>query len=85
MLSSHIARSAQDKDLQYRKFSAAVDKTLLSFEAVAEWADFITFLAKLLKVMRLHGTHTLLKHRCRPSRRIRTSSRYLTSSRSPSV
>jgi hypothetical protein len=37
-------------DPKYRKFAQAVDKTLQSFDQVNEWADFITFLAKLLKV-----------------------------------
>lgn len=37
-------------DSKYRKYSQAVDKTLQSFDQVNEWADFITFLAKLLKV-----------------------------------
>lgn len=36
-------------DAKYRKFAQAVDKTLQSFDQVNEWADFITFLAKLLK------------------------------------
>lgn len=37
-------------DPKYRKYQAAVERSLALFESVAEWADFITFLAKLLKV-----------------------------------
>lgn len=46
--------SAQEKVLQndprWRKYSISIEKTLQSFDNVNEWADFITFLAKLLKV-----------------------------------
>lgn len=45
---------AQERVLQndprWRKYSISVEKTLQSFDNVNEWADFITFLAKLLKV-----------------------------------
>ena len=34
----------------WAKFTQLVDRTLQSFESVSEWADFITFLGKLLKV-----------------------------------
>jgi hypothetical protein len=34
----------------WAKFTHLVDRTLQSFENVSEWADFITFLGKLLKV-----------------------------------
>jgi hypothetical protein len=36
--------------MQWKKYSQLVEKTLQSFDNVNEWADFITFLAKLLKV-----------------------------------
>lgn len=35
---------------EWAKFTQLVDRTLQSFESVSEWADFITFLGKLLKV-----------------------------------
>lgn len=42
------------KDKAYRKYAAAVDKTLSLFEtALEEWADYISFLNKLLKVRAL--------------------------------
>lgn len=37
-------------DPKYRRYASLVDKTLASFEGIQEWADFITFVAKLLKV-----------------------------------
>lgn len=42
--------TALGNDAKYKKYKNHVEKTLGSFESVAEWADFITFLAKLLKV-----------------------------------
>ncbi|BGP38275.1 hypothetical protein JCM10449v2_002204 [Rhodotorula kratochvilovae] len=47
-------------DLKYRKYALAVDKTLQAFDNVNEWADFITFLAKLLKARPLSSSSTLL-------------------------
>jgi hypothetical protein len=37
-------------DPKYRKFAVQVDKCLQSFDGVNEWADFISFLSRLLKV-----------------------------------
>lgn len=37
-------------DAKYKKFAGMVDKSLSSFENVNEWADFISFLSRLLKV-----------------------------------
>lgn len=51
---SFAALAAQEKALQadpkWRKYGQLVERTLHSFDQVNEWADFITFLAKLLKV-----------------------------------
>lgn len=39
------------KDKAYRRYAAGVDKALLLFEtALEEWADYISFLNRLLKV-----------------------------------
>lgn len=39
------------KDKTYRRYAAGVDKVLSLFEtALEEWADYISFLNKLLKV-----------------------------------
>lgn len=37
-------------DSKYRKYTQQVDKCLNTLESVQEWADFIAFLTKLLKV-----------------------------------
>jgi hypothetical protein len=46
--------SAEDppiKDKHYRKYAAGVERALSLFEtALQEWADYISFLSKLLKV-----------------------------------
>lgn len=38
------------QDPKYKKYVAQVDKCLVTFDNVHEWADFIAFLTKLLKV-----------------------------------
>lgn len=39
------------KDKAYRRYAGGVDKALLLFEtALEEWADYISFLNRLLKV-----------------------------------
>jgi hypothetical protein len=43
------ATSLLASDAKYKKLAAAVDKSLASFESVNEWADFISFLSRLLK------------------------------------
>lgn len=42
--------TALQSDPKWRKYSQLVEKTLQSFEQILDWADFLTFLAKLLKV-----------------------------------
>ena len=45
------AEEAPIKDKAYRRYAAGVEKTLALFEtALEEWADYISFLNKLLKV-----------------------------------
>lgn len=44
------ATSLLANDAKYKKFAGMVDKSLSSFENVNEWADFISFLSRLLKV-----------------------------------
>ncbi|PWN45010.1 hypothetical protein IE81DRAFT_309697 [Ceraceosorus guamensis] len=38
-------------DSKFKKYASSVEKALASFESVAEWADFIAFLARLLKTL----------------------------------
>ncbi|ORY25817.1 Dopey, N-terminal-domain-containing protein [Naematelia encephala] len=45
------AASLLASDAKYKKFAAQVDRCLQSFESVNEWADFISFLSRLLKTL----------------------------------
>ncbi|KAG9033005.1 hypothetical protein FRB95_000667 [Tulasnella sp. JGI-2019a] len=45
------AASALSADPKFRKYTQQVDKCLSTFESVHEWADFISFLTKLLKTL----------------------------------
>ncbi|WWC60178.1 uncharacterized protein I303_102743 [Kwoniella dejecticola CBS 10117] len=38
-------------DARYKKFAQSLDKSLQTFESVNEWADFISFLSRLLKTL----------------------------------
>ena len=69
-----IALAAQEKQLQsdpkWRKFSSSIEKTLQSFEQVNEWADFITFLAKLLKALQGYPQFQLIPHKLTVAKRL---------------
>ncbi|GAA5982369.1 hypothetical protein JCM11641_006959 [Rhodosporidiobolus odoratus] len=64
----------QEKALQtdgkYRKYAASVDKTLQSFDQVNEWADFITFLAKLLKCLQGYPQFPAIPHKLIVAKRL---------------
>ena len=45
-------------DSKYKQFTSAVDKTLKSFEYSSEWADLISCLGKLNKVISLQHLYT---------------------------
>ena len=63
-------------DSKYKKYTQQVDKCLATFDSAHEWADFIAFLTKLLKVrlwssrfLRHNSTLTWLStHSTDPSR-----------------
>ncbi|ORX36308.1 Dopey, N-terminal-domain-containing protein [Kockovaella imperatae] len=52
------AASLLASDPKYKKFAAQVDKCLQSFESVNEWADFISFLSRLLKTLQTWAAYT---------------------------
>jgi len=37
-------------DSRYKRYEAAIDKNLSTFETISEWADIIAFLSRLNKV-----------------------------------
>ncbi|KIR58136.1 hypothetical protein I314_06101 [Cryptococcus bacillisporus CA1873] len=45
------AASLLANDSKYKRFKQQVDKALQSFESINEWADFISFLSRLLKTL----------------------------------
>ncbi|OLL25389.1 Protein dopey [Neolecta irregularis DAH-3] len=46
-------RSDPNKDAKYKKFSLAINRSLSTFEVTQEWADYISFLSRLLKALHL--------------------------------
>ncbi|GAA5887198.1 hypothetical protein JCM6882_002446 [Rhodosporidiobolus microsporus] len=71
---SFVEAAQQEKALQsdpkYRKFASSVDKTLQSFDQVNEWADFITFLAKLLKTLQAYPQFAVIPHKLIVAKRL---------------
>ncbi|GAA6058598.1 hypothetical protein JCM10212_004009 [Sporobolomyces blumeae] len=71
---SFAAMAHQEKtflnDPKYRKYAQAVDKTLQSFDQVNEWADFITFLAKLLKCLQGYPQFPIIPHKLIVAKRL---------------
>lgn len=45
-----LAHTALYSDAKFKKYAAMVERTLATFDNVSEWADFISFLSRLLKV-----------------------------------
>ncbi|GAA5902657.1 hypothetical protein JCM8208_007031 [Rhodotorula glutinis] len=61
---------ALQNDPKYRKYALAVDKTLQAFDHVNEWADFITFLAKLLKCLQGSPQFPVIPHKLIVAKRL---------------
>ncbi|KAM0754971.1 hypothetical protein T439DRAFT_284317 [Meredithblackwellia eburnea MCA 4105] len=57
-------------DPKFKKYSSAVNSTLTSFEQVFEWADFITFLAKLLKCLQGYPQFQVIPHKLIVAKRL---------------
>ncbi|KDE03256.1 hypothetical protein MVLG_06250 [Microbotryum lychnidis-dioicae p1A1 Lamole] len=68
------ALAAQEKalasDPKYRKYAQSVERTLQSFDQVNEWADFITFLAKLLKCLQAYPQFVVIPHKLIVAKRL---------------
>ncbi|KAM0788392.1 hypothetical protein ACM66B_001530 [Microbotryomycetes sp. NB124-2] len=71
---SFAALAAQERALQsdpkWRKYSQLVDKTLQSFEHILDWADFLTFLAKLLKCLQGYPQFQVVPHKLTVAKRL---------------
>ncbi|KAG7202175.1 hypothetical protein KM043_015855 [Ampulex compressa] len=58
------------KDSKYRVYVSAVDKALKSFEYTSEWADLISALGKLNKVLLTHMKFPVIPRRIKISKRL---------------
>lgn len=63
-------RLALASDPKFRKYASLVERTLLSIDQVNEWADFITFLAKLLKTLQSHPQYPIIPHKLTVAKRL---------------
>lgn len=66
--------SGQEKalasDPKFRKYASLLERTLLSIDQVNEWADFITFLAKLLKTLQSYPQYSIIPHKLIVAKRL---------------
>ncbi|KAI7962497.1 hypothetical protein MJO28_000591 [Puccinia striiformis f. sp. tritici] len=66
--------SGQEKalasDSKFRKYASLLERTLLSIDQVNEWADFITFLAKLLKTLQSYPQYSIIPHKLIVAKRL---------------
>ncbi|PLW27497.1 hypothetical protein PCASD_17664 [Puccinia coronata f. sp. avenae] len=66
--------SGQEKalasDPKFRKYANLLERTLLSIDQVNEWADFITFLAKLLKTLQSYPQFSIIPHKLIVAKRL---------------
>ncbi|ENN78336.1 hypothetical protein YQE_05139, partial [Dendroctonus ponderosae] len=58
------------KDSKYRMYVAAVDKALKNFEYTSEWADLISALGKLNKVLLSYTKYPVIPRRIKISKRL---------------
>lgn len=58
------------KDSKYRVYVSAVDKALKNFEYTSEWADLISALGKLNKVLSSHMKYQVIPRRIKISKRL---------------
>jgi hypothetical protein len=57
-------------DPKFRKYANLLERTLLSIDQVNEWADFITFLAKLLKTLQSYPQFSIIPHKLIVAKRL---------------
>ncbi|KAA1127179.1 hypothetical protein PGTUg99_029413 [Puccinia graminis f. sp. tritici] len=57
-------------DPKFRKYASLLERTLLSIDQVNEWADFITFLAKLLKTLQSYPQYSIIPHKLIVAKRL---------------
>lgn len=62
--------TAMSTDPKYRKYAALVDRALVTIEDAHEWADLITFLAKLLKTLQSQPSYPFVPHKHTVAKRL---------------
>lgn len=70
---THWARQSEralQNDPAFRKQQANIERTLARFESVNEWADFIAFLARLLKVIQADRQFNAIPHKLTVAKRL---------------
>ncbi|PWZ01195.1 hypothetical protein BCV70DRAFT_199555 [Testicularia cyperi] len=57
-------------DSKFKKYLALVDRTLLTFDSVSEWADFISFLGRLLKAFQSYPNYNVIPRKLIVAKRL---------------
>ncbi|KAJ9474697.1 Protein dopey [Pseudozyma hubeiensis] len=57
-------------DAKFKKYLALVERTLASFDNVSEWADFISFLARLHKAIQAYPTYNAIPRKLIVAKRL---------------
>lgn len=64
------AHAALRQDAGFKRHEAQVEKALSKFDNVAEWADFISFLSRLLKVLQTAPKYNVIPHKLTVAKRL---------------
>ena len=57
-------------DAKFKKYLALVERTLASFDSVSEWADFISFLARLHKAIQAYPSYNVIPRKLIVAKRL---------------
>ncbi|SPO28009.1 related to DOP1 - strong similarity to developmental regulatory gene, dopey (dopA) [Ustilago trichophora] len=57
-------------DAKFKKYLALIERTLASFENVSEWADFISFLARLHKAIQAYPAYNVIPRKLIVAKRL---------------
>lgn len=57
-------------DAKFKKYLSLVERTLASFDSVSEWADFISFLARLHKAIQAYPTYNVIPRKLIVAKRL---------------
>ncbi|CAD6893213.1 unnamed protein product [Tilletia laevis] len=59
-----------NSDAKFKKYAVLIERTLATFESVSEWADFISFLARLLKVLQTYPQYNSIPRKLVVAKRL---------------